>query len=499
MRQFQIVAVVPLLSIGSPSSLFVSDRTLGTMCGLNEDILRHIVDYLPDETLDRINGSHPVFYQAWMKSRYASICITKANNESKRLLAHLCEPYVARYVRRLKVQPWFTDNVVVSRYLQMVDRDGTRNSTEQKRFSEDIKKVTAAFMAMTELQEYSIDWDGSDRFHPELYRAFLVPPLEIWAKHLTRLSICVPLSMISSLACLRLPYLESFTYHFCTGNTPLKDIDDAHDGFVVFVNNLKDSLQALSFLSTSISQHLDLSRIFRTLGIFPSLKKVVLSIPFDGGQLSNPMTFVKFLKKHRESLQEFNLLTTRCSSHSKPGDPAHIYWIQHILQSIKRPFPLLSGVGIALRPRKAPLGTLVDFLDLHSSTLQSVSLMDRSLGVHEIESLWSVGGSRNIVDLHVKVDALSASLLARFARRFPNLETLELECNRVDIDRSCAVDGDFRQQGVSEFFANLQRHGDHIRYWGLKHLIIDQRSLANQIKRDLVYFLPHLTVSSCES
>ncbi|KAF8178502.1 hypothetical protein BJ912DRAFT_984042, partial [Pholiota molesta] len=460
--------------------LFVADHPLGTMCALNEDILRHIVDYLPDETLNRINGSHSVFYQAWMKSRYASIRITKANKESKRLLAHLwyVEPYVARHVRRLELQPWL-----------------------QKRLTKDTKRVTAAFTAMTELQEYSINWDESDRFHPEFYRAFLVPPLEVWAEHLTTLSVRVPLSMISSLARLRLTHLESFTYHFCTGNTPLKDIDDAHDGFVVFVNNLKDSLQELSLLSTSTSQHLDLSRIFRTLGVFPSLKKVVLSIPFDGGQLSDPMTFVRFLKKHRGSLKEFNLLTTRCSSHSKPGDPEHINWIHHILQSIKRPFPLLSGVGIALRPLKAPLGTLVDFLDLHSSTLQSVSLMDRSLCVDEIESLWPVGGSEGILDLHVKVEALSASLLARFARGFPNLKTLKLECNRVEIDRSCAMDVNFRQKGVSDFFANLHRHGDCIRYWGLRHLVFgpSEQNLADQIKRDLVHFLPRLTVSLFKS
>jgi hypothetical protein len=71
------------------------------MCALNEDVLRHIVEYLPDETLDRINGSHSVFYQAWMKSRYASIRITKANKESKRLLAHLWYVVLSGYLQSL--------------------------------------------------------------------------------------------------------------------------------------------------------------------------------------------------------------------------------------------------------------------------------------------------------------------------------------------------------------------------------------------------------------
>ncbi|KAF9476232.1 hypothetical protein BDN70DRAFT_812627 [Pholiota conissans] len=434
------------------------------MCTLNEDIFRQIVDYLSTEELRSINRAHSVFYEAWMKSRYASIRISKRDKETKRLLGHLCQPYVARHVKRLELHPWLvqprtksprslTENVII-RCMQLVDPDYTRKTAEQrlqKRLAKDTKRLTAAFTAMTELQEYSIDWDESDRFHPEFYSALLVPPLETWAQHLTTLTVRVPLSMIGSLARLRLTRLESFTYHFCTGNTPLKDIHNAHDGFVVFVNNLKDTLQALSFLSTSTSQHLDLSRMFRTLGTFPSLKKVTLSLPFDGGQLSDPMSFVGFLTRHRGSLKDFRLLTSRCAVHAKPGDPEQINWIQRILKAINKPFPLLSGVGIALRPLRAPLGTLVDFLDMHSSTIQSVSLMDRSLRMHEVVDLWPANASEGILELHVKVDALSAQLLERFARKFPNLKTLKLECNRVSIDRSCAMDVNFRHKGVVSY------------------------------------------------
>ena len=59
------------------------------MCTLNEDIFRQIVDYLSTEELRRINRAHSVFYEAWMKSQYASIRISKRDKETKRLLAHL--------------------------------------------------------------------------------------------------------------------------------------------------------------------------------------------------------------------------------------------------------------------------------------------------------------------------------------------------------------------------------------------------------------------------
>lgn len=60
-----------------------------TMPTLNEDVLRHIVDYISRETLNEINSANSVFFEAWMRVRFASIDITSRNKESKRLLAHL--------------------------------------------------------------------------------------------------------------------------------------------------------------------------------------------------------------------------------------------------------------------------------------------------------------------------------------------------------------------------------------------------------------------------
>lgn len=306
----------------------------------------------------------------------------------------------------------------------------------QKRLSKDKERVTTALAQMCSIQEYTIDWDESTAFHPEFYHAFLVPPLEKWSNHLTALTIRVPLSMVSSLASLRLPRLESFTYHFCTGYTPLNEIHDEHDGFVVFVNNLKDSLQNLSLTSTVTSHHLDLSRIFRMMGSFPCLRRVALSIPFDGGHLSDPMAFMDFLSRHSSSLRGFSLTTSRCAIHFKPGDPEHINWIHHIIKALKKPFPLLSSFDVALRPLKAPLDVLVGFLDMHSSTLCSVSFMDRSLSIHEIKSLFKAP-PYNIQELHVKTDTVSASFIAGIACWFPSLKTLKLECHRLgDIDHT---------------------------------------------------------------
>jgi len=56
---------------------------------LNEDILHHVVTFISSEELHRINSCNPVFYEAWMKSRYHSLTLVKRDKEMKRLLQHL--------------------------------------------------------------------------------------------------------------------------------------------------------------------------------------------------------------------------------------------------------------------------------------------------------------------------------------------------------------------------------------------------------------------------
>ncbi len=324
--------------------------------------------------------------------------------------------------------------------MQVIDPHYSQKAAErrlQKRLHKDIERVTAALKKMSRLQEYVIDWNEGPVFHPEFYSAFLVPPLKEWSAHLTALSIHVPLPMISSLAVLHMKRLESFTYHICTGTASVKDINEQHDGLIVFIHNLKDSLQSLTLKSTSTSQHLDLSRMFRMMGTYPSLRHVSLSIPFDGGHLSDPMAFASFLTRHSSSLREFHLTTSRCAPHFKPGDPEHINWIQQILKACTPSLPLLTAVSLALRPLKAPLDTLAAFLEAHARTLREVELLDRPLDANELEYLFlttdGMVAADDIRSLHLCLNKLSAALLASFAKRFQKLHTLKLECKEVDI------------------------------------------------------------------
>ena len=236
-----------------------------------------------------------------------------------------------------------------------------------------------------------------------------------------------------------------------------RDINHIHDGFVVFVNNLKDSLEYISFISTHTSLNLDISRIYGSLGLFPKLRSISLSVPFDGAHLSDPLAFVGFLEKHRSTLKDINVLTSRCMVHYSPGDPKSKHWIQNILTSVNDPFPLLQSLALAMRPLRAPLTNVSVFLDKHSSTLDSLILADRALDLYELKFLLKPASGpldlKGLRHLRVKLANFSPSILYYLASKMPGLTCLDIECS------SLIGDGDF----VSQLFF-------YFLYWFFLHL-----------------------------
>ena len=63
------------------------------MATLNEDVIRQIVDYVPRDALQGIISASPIFFEAWMKSEYASVDIKKRDKRSKKLVARLRYAY----------------------------------------------------------------------------------------------------------------------------------------------------------------------------------------------------------------------------------------------------------------------------------------------------------------------------------------------------------------------------------------------------------------------
>ncbi|KAF9531396.1 hypothetical protein CPB83DRAFT_809056 [Crepidotus variabilis] len=419
---------------------------------LNYDVLRHIASLMAPDELARIKSANSVFFSEHMRTTYTEIQLHKRDKDMKKLLAHLSDRHVAGWVRRVRISPWLvqprtksprsrTENLVVflSRAIDPHFTEKVAQERLAKRLSKDGDRVTEAFGRMSNVEEYDITWDGNEQYHPELYQAYLSPILRLWSNQLKKLTLKIPPAFLDSLAGVRLPNLHSICFTFSTGSLTADEIRIAHTGFVVFINNLDRSLRSLSLVSANSSENLDLSHFFHQLGTFPQLQNLSISIPFDGGQLADPMTLVLFLEKHRRDLRELNLYTSVLSRRREGSHPPQLEWIQFILEAFQQPFPHLRSLGVALRPLRHPLNTLVRFLDMHTA-LKSLKLLDRSLTSHELESLFRTPGAGPLLassldTLYMKVDSLDPRILNSITQLLPNLESLSIESNMVSSRR----------------------------------------------------------------
>ena len=355
-------------------------------------------------------------------------------------------------MKRVVIRPWFiipprvTPNIWTNIH-EILDPEYVQKETEQrlqKCLRKDFALVVSALDAMENIKEYFIEWNEENDYHPELYKACFTPISQKWIGQLTKLTIKVPPQLLKSLAAVRLRNLETLEYHFCTGQMLPQDIDDIHNGFLVFVNNLKDSLEYISFISTHTSLNLDITRIYKLLGTFPKLRSISLSAPFDGAHLSDPLAFVRFLEKHRSTLKDISVLTSRCTVHSRPSDPESINWIQKILTSVDIPFPRLRSIALAMRPLRASLTNVSDFLEKHMSTLDSLILADRALDYCGFERLLKTASGpldlEGLRHLRVKLTNFTPSILYYLAYKIPGLTSLDIECSSIT---NCRSDGGF--------------------------------------------------------
>lgn len=363
---------------------------------------------------------------------------------------HSSESNVAAYVKRLVIRPWLVNTAanhppglslrrsILSNVNEILDLNYHSREQErrlQKCLRNDIKLVVCALEAMQYIKEYAIEGDEEKPYHLQFYNEFFTPMLQRWAGQLTKLTIMVPPQCLNDLASVRLRNLETLEYHFRTGSQSSKDIDDTHNGFLVFVNNLKDSLESISFISTFASINLDITRIYKSLGTFPKLRSISLSAPYNGTHLSDPLVFVHFLEKHRPTLEDISLLTSRCTDHSMPGNPETTNWIQKILASIHTPFPRLRSLALAMRPLRAPLTNVANFLEMHMYTLDSLTLADRAFNPSEFPPFMET--SSGFLDLtglrhfRVKFDNFYPEILYYLASKMPRLISLEIECSSI--------------------------------------------------------------------
>ncbi|KAJ2919440.1 hypothetical protein MD484_g1027, partial [Candolleomyces efflorescens] len=488
---------------------------------LDEDILRHICSLLSPEALRSASTVHRVFYDGWIKERYKEVNLTRGDKESKRLWGHVQENQsIANVVKCVHIKPWLvkpktqtyqskTENAL-NTLAMLFNPDFTKSQARkrfEKRLEKDINRVHTLIATLTNVREYQIEWDESPKYHNRLFLSFLQPALQSWHATLTHLSIHAPLDLLKTFVTVRLPQLTHIHICLSSGHLAQRQIDIHLEGFLVFLHNLKDTLTSISIQTTPSSENLELSRFFQYLGDFPHLRALSLMIPFDGAQLSsNPQMFTRFVLKHRATLESLSLKTTRCAVHSERVAPECINWIQTILSSIRTGLsgsgsdgiglPELQHVTVALRPLKAPLQIVSNFLAYHSSSLKSITLMDRALDLTDVCAVlpaFSHSGLSQFVSmplrcLEMRIDALSPHFLGLMARRLPGLQSLKLEL----VDRTQMT---MYVRNPRRFVQDLDALGFDGANWELRRLVISPgagRFWITALERILLPLIPGL-------
>lgn len=415
------------------------------------DVWSNISRFIPRDALSSLATVNRTFSILAAQARYEVVTFCKFDHDTELLCQYLTKPNFGRghFVRRVNIKPWLVQPCAKSSYSPfdslrkftrgVFDPDSQKrplNRRNIKRIQKDINCIADAVVGLKNLTEYSLDWDPHRPYHPELFQAFLCPVLSHTGSKLVKLSLTVPPEMLSSLAPTALPHLEYLEVSVCTLEMPRRDIDVIIDSFTVFVNNLYPSLRSLSLSSRVPSHFVDFTRFFTHLGTFPHLHTFRLSMPFDGSHLSIPSSLVVFLNKHHKTLQNLQLSTSRCSPTDTPLDPSLKYWIPNILSSFVNPFPCLRGLQLALRPLKADLTPIANFLGQCAPTLNSLTFTDRQLTFEEVAMIVDAladptGEARELRQLHLQVLYFSPALLNLLAAKLPRLVLLEISFSEV--------------------------------------------------------------------
>ncbi|KAG6918804.1 hypothetical protein DXG01_011556 [Tephrocybe rancida] len=464
------------------------------------DVWVNISRFIPRDVVETLYGVNRSFFQIATSVRYEVLAFVKRDKHTKWLLRNLSDPYVDRgaYVREVKIEPW-----LVQPSLKPSHKRGARvwgyicgffdpsfaerqlNKRVQKRVKKDIRLVTDAIYAMPNLTTYSLEWNDTRQYHPELYRAFLSPVLGRIRSSLLNLSLNVPPEMLHTLVPISLPRLKHLGVDFCTKKKSEEEINQIFDSFVVFVNNLYPTLESLSVSSRVPSRSLKLDRFFSMLGSFPHLESFALSIPFDGVHLaSKPVIVISFLDRHRQTLKHLRFTTSRCSSPESPIHPNSKFWIRNILTSLKTPYPRLRDLHLAVRPIKADLTPLMKFLVLHAQSLDALTLTERALTYTEVkdilDALRAYEYSHQLKQLRLKLKHLSPALLELLATRTPYLTRLELSFSEVMATAAhpgyAGSPAHSRQEEIRLFKAAMQANPVPFASWELSKLKLVQEA-----------------------
>jgi hypothetical protein len=306
-----------------------------------------------------------------------------------------------------------------------------------KKYRKHIQRVVNTLRGLPSVNEYAIVSAENTVYHPDMFAAF-IDRLMVetpFARNLTKLKLRLPPDKMSRMASARLPNLEVLDVHFATGATSTLAIQHHTDGFVTFVNNLKETLRSLSVSTSRTSTNLDLTPFYHRLGTFSRLSSFSLLIPADGSHLSDLNVVTRFLEKHVRTLEVLRLAADEMMSYLPRGRVIGAeakLWLPNLVHSLTElslPLPIddLRVVELGLRPlRDDYMSRLSGDIAALAGNIERLVLSELALSLAEVRELLQTVNVGRLQHLSLRVQCLSPELLLFLSQQVTHLPSLSL-------------------------------------------------------------------------
>lgn len=311
-----------------------------------------------------------------------------------------------------------------------------------------MKAMIKAVNGMIHLTEYDFDWRDLPLNRDT--SVFLTSARNTFASNLRKLVLRAQIPKFEQfLSMTQFEGLEEVDFHF-DYHTPLEGVsasallgseeDVLLNRVAPFLNHLSTSLQALTISSSS---DVDLSPLFNALLVFPTLRRFELRAPYEDLQLSDLSGLIRLLKAHTSTLLHVGL---------RPDRPQTVVLAPIALKG--KPWAGMAEAFLAeptlfkdLESLAIPAPSLKQTIRLikrSADSLTRLSLLNKYLDFAAVSDILNIFSQRSfdrtLQHLHIEVKLVEAELFRLLASRLPNLVSLTIIYEEVDVPSNLTVD-----------------------------------------------------------
>ncbi|KAF9440436.1 hypothetical protein P691DRAFT_780083 [Macrolepiota fuliginosa MF-IS2] len=425
------------------------------------EIWELIAGFLPRTEHPKLMPINRSFFSIVLHERYGDIRWTILDEDMVRCLHRLQDPFIARHVQRLHIQAWFISQLTQRKVLKDFRESATsfvfrslRNFAEymdlaylpvfpaksydpsQYTPTQILSLMVQALAQMTNLTCYSFEWRDLPLTADS--RVFL-KTANRYARGLQKLVLRAQIiNFRHLLQYVDFEYLEEITFHFdYDGNS--RDLIQANCEILEtqvapFINRFTLSLHRLIISSDSKTP---MTWFFESLSVFPKLRALELSMPFDNAIFPDTLAARDFLYAHSPPLQHIKLNppTKHTPQHSSgPGQPGPLNLNLFLLST---PPNILANLENLYIPVSVPLGITLALLQRSAGTLKRLTLSGWYLSRDELQTVYDVFSFRplhaRLLYLRIEVMRFDLHVLYDIAKHFPGMESLVIITKNVPV------------------------------------------------------------------